>query len=492
LHACALLFASALASSGCGGASNPCAGQSGVCVAVEVRGKVPLLDELDVSMLVGGRSLAGRAGAAGDLTLPVQFAGLLPAGTSGPVSIEVVGARGGVPLAYGSTGLVLPPSGQRAIVELTAFGFVPDGATPIDLSRFHVGSDLAGQTTQDFAAPPGSDLSIVPSCTGANCTLGTFVTQSATINPARTAYPAIVVGNNVYLLAGQDSTTNPSATVQRAVIGVDGNLGPFSDAGIALTTPRLLHAVARTSQFVYVSGGTNDTTLGTTVLGTVERAPINSDGTLGPFVQLAGALKTPRQGHVSVAIGNTLFIIGDETATTPIAGVEAATINADGSLGAFADAGALTTPRVSPALVLTSASVYVIGGSSTGADLDSVDRAPVGASTLSFVDAGIRLQQRRGGHTATVVGSDVYVVGGGFVSADADIFGNRPVTFPLAVERAHLDGFGALGGFSTVLGVTLQKGRGGHGAAFTGSALYVIGGYDGAAALSSIERAPLQ
>ncbi|MGZ3428816.1 MAG: hypothetical protein ACXVCV_19315, partial [Polyangia bacterium] len=100
----ALAFAFAcLALAGCG-ASDPCDGHSGACLAlrVEDRGGVGAVDQLAIQ-LSGAAQLDGRtpttAGAA--RTLPIATAIFLPA-ASGAVDIAVVGLRAGLTVGHGA------------------------------------------------------------------------------------------------------------------------------------------------------------------------------------------------------------------------------------------------------------------------------------------------------------------------------------------------------------------------------------------------------
>ena len=505
-----------LAAAGCGSASNPCAGQPGICLAVEVRGNVPKLDVLDLAVtILPSRTLTGQtSNLPGAITLPVQFAVLLPSDVStAALQIEVVGARGGVPSAYGVATANVPPSGQRVKIELVALQ--PDGGT-VDFSRFPAGST-------DFAMPPfGTDLSVPPgrdlatpgcvptSCSklgvtcgspsdgcgktltcGPACQLGGFSSAGA-LNPGLTAFAFAQTNSSVYLFGGQDANQNAVATVQRAPINADGTLGAFTNAGISISSARVSSFAASTSGFVYVTGGgTVDPLLGTLTGGnTVDGAAINPDGTLGAFTNNGTPLTTARDSHVAITVKNFLYVIGGEDINgTPLASVERAPINANGSIGAFSAFSSLSIPRTGPTAILTSNFLYVIGGGGAGtAIFTSIERATVGSDgTLgAFSDAGIDLQTSRFGATTTMIGNDVYEVGGETIPGDAG-----PGVFLTTVEHATVSG-GTLSGFNLMSGVTLATGRDGHGAAVTGNSLFIIGGFNGTAALPSIERGLLQ
>jgi hypothetical protein len=134
---------------GCGRSTNPCAGQSGLCLAVEVEGGVPRLDEVDVTLQSPQGASGGRLDTHGAVTLPFQFAAILPAATAGAVAVRVAGAANGVALAYGDTDATVPPSGQRVVVVLHPLG-ADGGAT--DLVGLSIGADLARVAGEDLAS----------------------------------------------------------------------------------------------------------------------------------------------------------------------------------------------------------------------------------------------------------------------------------------------------------------------------------------------------
>jgi hypothetical protein len=509
------LVALALAAVGCSSTRNPCDGVPGLCVAVEVTGNAPALDELDLSMLVPpSRKLSGRALGRNpvEIQLPVQFAALLPSDVSGAVLLEVVGARSGVALAFGSAALTVPPSGQRVTVHLGPL--VGDGGAPVDLAQFHIGADLAG-TSADLLGVDlaGADLSLVgDGCAsvgcgtrtcgtisdgcgntitcGPACVLGTFTTFGSGFTPARAAFAMAQSGSHYYAVGGQEAASG-SSVVQMATANPDGTMSALSGQP-SLSSARFAPSAIAIGNFLYVIGGALPSALPgilpPSVTTTIERAPINADGSLGAFAAVTAALGTPREAHMSVVVGSYLYVLGGDNGPGALNTIERAPINGDGSLGTFAAAGALTTGRDAASAVLTASFLYVIGGNDGTSQVRSVERAAVNPDgTLGpFADAGITLPEARDSMTATLVGDHLYIVGGGYCSGDA----GTP-TYPTTTADSLVVA-GTLIGFNSVAGSNLMVGRAGHGAIPTATALYVFGGSDGVNPLSSIERAPLQ
>jgi hypothetical protein len=140
-----------------------------------------------------------------------------------------------------------------------------------------------------------------------------------------------VIGRWRYLVGGTAGTT-ALASVERAPINPGGTLGTFTDAGVSLVTLRRGHTAVVIGPWLYVIGGAR--AAGT--LGTVERAAIAADGTLGAFATVSGVdLVAVREHHTSVVIQSYLYMTGgDGPGDTDT--IERATIAADGSLGDFA------------------------------------------------------------------------------------------------------------------------------------------------------------
>jgi hypothetical protein len=138
----------------------------------------------------------------------------------------------------------------------------------------------------------------------------------------------------------------------------------------------------------------------------------------------------------------------------------------------------LATPRYGAAIVRIGNFAYVIGGYNAGTYLSTVERATIDANgnLSNFSDAGVTLVLARGGHTALFVNQQLYVVGG------------LSIAYTPTVERSTVDGNGHLGPFVTISGVTLTTARGAHGSAAIGHNDFIIGG-NGNTALDSVESA---
>jgi N-acetylneuraminic acid mutarotase len=297
-------------------------------------------------------------------------------------------------------------------------------------------------------------------------------------NRASITVPGSVTGGLLTVSSGGSSSSLPFRRPDFA-LGL-ASFGPnYEQAGHARQMPALGTARSGTSaviggKWLYVVGGFNGG-----ALDSVERALVNADGTLGAF-SAAGTLHTASSEHTSVILGGWLYVIGGVNGTA-LQRVERAAVAANGTLGTFSDAGMLTVPRGGATATIVGDFLYVIGGQNVSGSLTSVERAPIAADgTLgTFSDAGQTMRTARAQHASTVIGSRLYVFGG---SPAASSYTDR-------VESAPISPDGTIGVFADA-GVHFVAARAGHQLQVLGAAVYIFGGYDGAAK-SSIESAAI-
>lgn len=287
--------------------------------------------------------------------------------------------------------------------------------------------------------------------------------ESALVN-GRTGSVSAVIGNFMYVIGGSDGT-GYLRSVERARINADGTLTPFTTSSGSLVNGRASHTCVVLGIFLYVIGGINDTG----ILGSVERASIAPDGSLGSFTVVPGiVLAAARKEATATLLGNSLYIIGG-TGSGVLGSVERATINGNGSLGAFELVSGLTldTPRTSHSGIVIGNRLYIIGGSSTSGVTGTVEQAIIAAdgSLNGFLAVqGVGLVTPRASHTNLVLGKSLYVLGGAG--------GGGALT---SIEQALVRPDGTLGTFSTS-STSLAMARGGHVNVILGNRLSIIGG----------------
>jgi hypothetical protein len=322
-----------------------------------------------------------------------------------------------------------------------------------------------------------------------------FAVDPATA-PARYGQGLVTSGDGVYLLGGMTGASTYTASVARATV-VEGNLGSFSNQpAVTLRTPRAGFATAVIGTYVYVIGGRS----ATGVIGTIERAPIAPDGTLGTFAPYAGSLFTPRADFSAAVInGYTgtryLYVLGGIAADGTVLGsVEKATIAADGSIGAFVTvAGAtMTTPRYQAAILvhqedqIPGSFFYLVGGrDANGAYLGDIERGNVEGNGNYYGSIhldGVSLGTARAGAALSLIGNQLYVIGGANAGGAVD-----------SVEVATFgpDAAAPLTAFAPASGVHLHDARSSMSCTVIANELYAVGGQNASGALGTIEHAKL-
>lgn len=309
---------------------------------------------------------------------------------------------------------------------------------------------------------------------GADGQLGPFRAVSAPrLAIPRTGHRTVRIGDGIYALGGA-TTTGPTADVERAPLGVDGTLADFVRVtDQPLTVPRSGGAIAVVRTSLFAIGGSD----GSTALRSVEHASLDANGSVGALAASASALVTPRTGRAGVVIGDFTYALGTLEAGNPI---ERATVAPDGGLGGFATVPgiALTRPRADHGMAVVGSWLYAIGGAG---QLASVERAAADRELATFAAVAPALTQARSGHASVVIGDFVYVIGG--LVNNARIAG---------IERAPILADGSLGAFAVVPGVALNTPRNLFSVAVTDAYVYVIGGFaDNLQSLTSLERAPI-
>jgi len=179
------------------------------------------------------------------------------------------------------------------------------------------------------------------------------------LNVARAGAAVLAVGDYMYAIGGVDGV-DFLESVEVARIRADGTLGPWRLTN-SLTEPRgFLDAVAH-ENFIYAVGGGNGPS-GEHLLRSVERAPIKSDGGLGPWEKLASQLIVPRRCVKLFLDGDMVYAVGGFGGTL-LDTVERAEIGHDGRLGPFRlESERLTMPRYVNAVKRIGNRVYVLGG----------------------------------------------------------------------------------------------------------------------------------
>jgi hypothetical protein len=264
------------------------------------------------------------------------------------------------------------------------------------------------------------------------------------------------------------------------MLRVDGCGGPvaWAPSGVA-SRPRTHHAsfVATTAAgtFLYVIGGS--TADGS--LTNADRASVQDDGSLGAFVADPD-LPVATSGHTGQVVGDTIAIVGGMSSSKSWSAV----IQADGSLGAWVRGPDVTRKRMHGGSFSIGDQLYMMGGFDTAGVWDDVLVSTVSDGTLSSWAAAGLLPGPRSHFTADLVGGYLYLVGG----FDTPAF-QQPKNLT-SVWRGRVGDDGMLGDWTAM--PELPVGKAGHGSFYYGGYLYVAGGLsDDLQAEDTIFRAPI-
>jgi len=265
------------------------------------------------------------------------------------------------------------------------------------------------------------------------------------------------------------------------MINADGSLEPFTAvSGVSLAAARYGHTTTIVGNKLYIIGGAGN---GGT-LRDVEQATINADGSIGAFAPAAGVtLSAARTTHSTMVLGKALYVIGGVGASGSLTSVERADFNDDGSLKAFAPATGvtLTSARRGHAAVVLGNYFYIFGGAGTS-NLNSVERASInisGALEALIPAPGVMFTFPHEKPAMVVVGNYFYAIGGQTIPAGKSI------------ERSTISADGTLAPFVVVPDVATVASYGKHTSAVIGNHIYIIGGDNVDSALDTVESAPI-
>jgi N-acetylneuraminic acid mutarotase len=312
--------------------------------------------------------------------------------------------------------------------------------------------------------------------------LATFNTlPTVPLSGPRIEGTSVMIGDRLYLIGGADvMLLTPRNDVDSATVLPDGSLGAFSlVSGVTLTSTRLSSSIAVIGSYVYVIGGT-DTSSSNNGLTTVERAPINADGTLGTFAAYtASHLVIGRSGAPVAVVGNSLYIFGGAgNGFAALSSIEKAPIDASGNLGTFTSiTNRLAFNHAAASVAVLGNYLYVLGGLDGAQSTSVFERGSTLNGNLGTIDYQLDsnanqmyMSVPRTLHTSAVVGDHLYLIAG------ANNVGMPSDPGLRNVDHSAVLSDGSLGGFSLLSTSTLSDGPFYHQGARAGSYVYVLGG----------------
>jgi hypothetical protein len=202
---------------------------------------------------------------------------------------------------------------------------------------------------------------------------------------SREGFAVVVIGDYIYAIGGTVSELEGLSAVERARINTDGTLGTW-EAAPSMTVGRIDLAAFVSGNYVYAAWGwdVQSTSWGGLCVpqDTIERAPINPDGSLGSW-QVVATRPIGRHHIATAYVNGDIYVSGGYTATQSsnanLNSVDKISITPDGSIGQLVAMPAMKLARYSHALIAVGPYLYAIGGynDTYGGFLDSVERAPL-------------------------------------------------------------------------------------------------------------------
>jgi N-acetylneuraminic acid mutarotase len=272
-------------------------------------------------------------------------------------------------------------------------------------------------------------------------------------------HSSVVYNGYLYVIGGGTYNLLNIDTVYYAPINSDGTIGAWNTTTVILGPGERFHTSIAYNGYLYVIGGYD-----TDPVNTVYYAPINSDGTVGAWSRTT-VIPAVRYLHTSVVYNGYLYVIGGNFGVgVPVDTVYYALINADGTIGAWNTTTVIPAVRGDHTSVVYNGYLYVIGGSSAAATVDTVYYAPINANgTIGTWNTTTVLPEIRKNHTSVAYNGYLYVIGG----YDTDIINS--------VCYAPINSDGTVGIWNAI--VDIPNNREWHTSIAYNGYLYVIGGY---------------
>ena len=305
----------------------------------------------------------------------------------------------------------------------------------------------------------------------ANGTVGSWTTSNNFTNDRKT-HAAVAYKGYIYIEGGLASTGYTLTDVQYAPVTPVGVTSNYSSTTSIPTTrskgkdyglQRL--ATVAYNGYMYTLGGYQNGG----IVATVYYATINNNGTLGAWGTTT-SLSTSRYEHTAVAYNGYMYVLGGSNGSSALNDVQYAPINTNGSLGTWTATSSFTTARVFSTTVVNNGYLYVLGGGDNStANYNDVQYAPFNSNgTLGTWTSTTGFTTGRRAHAAVVNGGFVYVLGGvNYAPAGAATYLND-------VQYAPFNSNGTLGTWVTT--TSFSTGREMLGGVVSKGFIYILGG----------------
>ncbi|MBI4370288.1 MAG: fibronectin type III domain-containing protein, partial [Elusimicrobia bacterium] len=286
---------------------------------------------------------------------------------------------------------------------------------------------------------------------------------------ARYGHAMSAWNGRLYVTGGQNSGSAAQSTVWTSLINRDGIVGSWSTEGNSMPLGRLHRAIAVWNGRFYLSGGFNVSDI---TKATVYSSLIGSDGAMGNWSAESNAMPEGRRLHAMTAWNGQLYVISGIDSTDVVdPTVFRSTIDPSGSVGSWAiETSSLPAGRYRHAVAVCNSRIFVSGGMASGGSLQAtVYSATIaaGGSLGEWTTESSSLPVVNNAHEMLCWNSRLYVLGG--------YNGSNALS---SVYSASITAAGSLGTWITESN-SLPANRFNPGAAIWNSRLWVTGGSDG-------------
>ena len=298
--------------------------------------------------------------------------------------------------------------------------------------------------------------SVIIAPINADGTLGTW-TFGTSIPSVRNGVTVIATKNKLHLLGGWNGSTEIATNL---VADISGGLNDYS----------AYYAVDKTNYLMPGAGTPWSNQYQTNTAQSVN---------LSTWAQVSTFPATISHTHI-VVTKNKVFAIGGNIGGSTSSAIYNATINTDGTIGSWSNIGSIPSVVTNGSMIVTKNRVHLLGGWTGSTGLNTVYTAAINADgTLGTWTTGNTLPGTLHYTNAVITKNRVYLFGGhngsGYVST---------------VYYAAINSDGTLGTWFTNT-VALPNALGEHHAVVTKNRVYLIGGYNGSAYVSTILTAAI-
>lgn len=233
-------------------------------------------------------------------------------------------------------------------------------------------------------------------------------TETASLPKAMSQHSSVAYNGRIYVIGG-NSAGSGIADVYYALVNGDGTLGAWN---VATSLPAFLqrHSSVANNGYVYVFAG-NST--GGCCTSTVRYAPINADGTLGVWANTTSLFYG--QEIPVVFYNGYVYAVGGSDGSLPVRNVRYALVNANGSIGTWNNTTLLPQAVASQVAFAHNGYLYSIGGEvATGGDTENIYYAPISpnGSVGSWNTSPNQLLRPLRDHAGLINNGYVYIFGG--------------------------------------------------------------------------------